>query len=142
MSEVEDYTALRRLVDLYSVGVTTRDSTLIGQSFAEDGEWQVLAPMNLARSGRDAIATGIVAGLGAFEFIVQMAHSVHVEIDGDSATLTCVMEEVGRRSTGESMKMLGLYRDKASRGADGWKFQSRTFHPIYIDQTPLPGQAI
>lgn len=142
MSKAEDYTALRELVDLYSVGVTTRDSALIGRSFAEDGEWQVLAPMNLALSGRDAIATGIVAGLGAFEFIVQMAHSVHVELDGDTARLTCVMEEVGRRSTGESMRLLGLYRDQARRGADGWRFQSRTFHPIYLDQTPLPGQAI
>ena len=141
MSEAEDTAALRALVDAYSVGVTTRDSALIARCFGEHGEWRMLGPMESCVSGdRDAVATGVMAILDGFEFIVQMAHSAHIELDGDSAQLTCVMEGKGRRLDGESMHLLGVFHDQARRGAQGWTFLSRRFQPIYLDRTPMPGQ--
>src|SRR5271168_3487779 len=91
-----DYAEIRNLVDRYSIGVTTRDRQMISSVFTADAVWKVAAPFDVEIRGNEVIATTIEHSIQEFELIVQMACSVDVQIDGDTATTRCLIQEVAR----------------------------------------------
>ena len=138
--ELADRLAIRDLVDRFSLAVTTRDQPAICAAFTQSAQWSVGKPAEMAFNGDEQIGAGIVAGLSNFEFLVQMAHSVVIELAGDRAQARCVIQEVGRFNGGASgIQMMGIYHDELQRGAQGWRFTRRFFQPICMDMTAPAG---
>ena len=141
MGQFKDRVELRALAETYSTGVTLRDARMIASVFTDDAEWCVLPPLAVSFSGATAIGDGIAGGLMEYENLVQMLHSAHIELDGDRARMTCILQELGRRVDGTmSLALTGLYRDEAIRTRAGWRFARRTFHPLFLDSRPVEGQ--
>jgi len=141
--ELADRLAIRDLVDRFSLAVTTRDQAALSAVFTQSAQWSVGKPTEMAFSGAEQIGAGIVAGLGNFEFLVQMAHSVVIELAGGRAQARCVMQEVGRFSGGAGgIQMLGIYHDELQRTAQGWRFARRFFQPICLDMTAPAGMFV
>ena len=138
--ELADRLAIRDLVDRFSLAVTARDQPAICAVFTQSAQWSVGKPAEMAFSGDEQIGAGIVAGLNNFEFLVQMVHSVVIDLAGDRAQARCVIQEVGRFSGGASgIQMLGIYHDELQRGPQGWRFTRRFFQPICMDMTAPAG---
>jgi hypothetical protein len=138
--ELADRLAIRDLVDRFSLAVTARDQPAICAVFTQSAQWSVGKPAEMAFGGDEQIGAGIVAGLNNFEFLVQMVHSVVIDLAGDRAQARCVIQEVGRFSGGASgIQMLGIYHDELQRGAQGWRFTRRFFQPICMDMTAPAG---
>jgi hypothetical protein len=139
--ELADRVAIRNLIDRFSLGVTARDQAAISSVLTADAEWRVGQPPDILLNGAGKIAAGIVTGLGSFEFLVQMVHSVVIDLAGERATARSVIQEVGRLMGGASgIQMLGIYHDELRRADDGWRFARRFFEPICLD-TAAPGGA-
>jgi hypothetical protein len=138
--ELADRLAIRDLVDRFSLAVTTRDQAAICAAFVQSAQWSVGKPAEMAFSGAEQIGAGIVAGLNHFEFLVQMVHSVVIDLAGDRAQARCVVQEVGRFGGGASgIQMMGIYHDELQRGAQGWRFTRRFFQPICMDMAAPAG---
>jgi hypothetical protein len=140
MHELADKLAIRGLIDRFSLAVTVRDPVAITSVFTQAAEWRVGKPTDLAFSGAEQIGAGIVAGLSHFEFLVQMVHSVVIDVAGDRARSRSIIQEIGRFNGGaQGIQMLGIYHDELQREQTGWRFTQRFFEPICLDPTAPPG---
>ena len=137
-----DRIAIRDVIDRYSDAVTRRDWPNVGATFHDDAVWSVGGGFNLEYRSRENIEAGLRASVSAFEFLVQMTHSVVIELDGRRARARTLVHEVGRgpgQTTG--LFLLGFYEDALSRREGRWAFDSRRFEPIYTDTALLKGVA-
>ncbi|MCB2047558.1 MAG: nuclear transport factor 2 family protein [Novosphingobium sp.] len=74
--------------------------------------------------GRDAIRAMLRQGGKGNPHPVPLIHNLLIEVDGDTASATCVME--GRMSSGE-VGFWGEYRDSFARVDGRWFFSARVF---------------
>jgi hypothetical protein len=133
-SELADRISIREIIDRYALAATTRDQTAIASLFTETGEWRVGPPTEMGFDGNTKIAEGIVQSLAAFEFLVQMAHSVCIEFNDGGATAQTVTQEIGRfRNAEGGVRVLGIYQDTLERRKHGWRFARRFFRTISFD---------
>jgi ketosteroid isomerase-like protein len=140
LQELSDRIAIRDVIDRYSDAVTRRDWPGVGATFHDDAVWSVGGAFNLEYRSRANIEAGLRAGVGAFEFLVQMTHSVVIELDGDHATARTVINEMGRNPA-SGLFMLGIYTDALSRRDGRWAFDRRRFEPLYMDTAGVGGTA-
>lgn len=139
--ELSDRLAIRDVIDRYSDAVTRRAWPEVGATFHEDAVWSAGAPFNLEHRTRAAIETRLSGGIAALEFLVQMAHSVVIEIEGDRATARSIIHELGRNAALRSgLFLVGVYNDALSRREGRWAFERRHFEPLYLDTTWPEGQ--
>jgi len=140
--ELSDRLAIREVIDRYSDAVTRRAWPDVGATFHPAGIWTAGAPLNLELRTRDGIQAGFSAGVGALEFLVQMTHSVVIELQGDRALARTVINEVARNATQRTgLYLLGIYHDTLSRQDGRWGFERRHFEPLYLDTTWIEGTA-
>lgn len=138
--ETIDYAQIRNLVDRYSLGVSLRKPEMIASVFASDAVWKVAPPFDVEVRGHTAIADAIEHATREFDVIMQMACSVVIEVDRDTATTQCLMYEVARaKDQSSGLTMHGLYSDKLIKGPDGWKFSERSFQPHLVDDAVPSG---
>ncbi len=97
---------------------------------------------NLEYRSREDIEAGLRAGVSTFEFLVQMTHSVVIELEGRRARARTLVNEMGRNSAQKTgLFLLGFYTDVLSQREGRWAFDSRHFEPIYADAAWLGGLA-
>jgi hypothetical protein len=139
---LSDRIAIRDLINRYSDAVTRRDWPSVGATFHDDAIWSVGGAFNLEYRTRANIQAGLRAGVSTFEFLVQMTHSVVIELDGDHAASRTLINEIGRNSAQKSgLFLLGFYTDALSRRDGCWAFDRRHFEPLYVDAASLGGVA-
>jgi len=139
---LSDRLAIREVIDRYSDAATRRAWGDLGATFHDAAVWSAGPPFNLEHRSREAIVAGLGAGVGALEFLVQMTHSVVIELDGDRATVRTVINEVARNPAQKSgLFLLGIYNDALSRRNGRWGFDRRHFEPLYLDTAWIAGQA-
>ncbi len=140
--DLADRSAVRELIERYSVALNLRDFAMMRETFLPDGVWRVDPPFDI-RLGGDAITAGIGQMVGAMPFLFQGLMGSVVEIDGDTATAKTSVHELGQRGAGEGgLDSYGLYHDRLVRTAAGWRFAERRFQPLYLDTGAMPGQVI
>ena len=140
--ELSDRLAIREVIDRYSDAVTRRAWREVGATFHGAAVWSAGAPFNLEFRSRAEIEAGLSVSVGAFEFLVQMTHSVVIELDGDRAIVRTVINEVARNAVQKSgLYLLGIYHDVLSRRDGCWGFDRRHFEPLYLDTAWLAGAA-
>ncbi len=134
-----DELAVRALVESFSDAVTRRRPDELRQLFAADGVWEV--PGVGPTAGADAIVATLERLLEGFPFLVQLAHGTVVTLEGAAATARSTISEWARDAAGQGSHFIGVYDDRLTRSAEGWRFQSRRFRFLYRGRTDLPGRA-
>jgi uncharacterized protein (TIGR02246 family) len=129
--------ALRgEFTDAASVGDFDRFAGL----FTDDGRWAI-PEAGVDLTGRAEIRAAIGRLQQVWEFFVQQAHPGTVRVDGDTATGRSYVYEAGRMRDGRSHLNYAIYHDEYRRTADGWRFTSRVYQVLYVDDSPLTGEA-
>ena len=137
-----DELAIRALVDRYSDAVNRRDFDTYRACWATDGVWNLGEPNNVRKEGVDNIVEEVKRTLGSFDFFAQMPHAGVVEVDGNRATATWTLNEIGRAADGKSgMFILAIYSDELVRQNGKWLFAKRTYRVLYLDDSAPKGRA-
>jgi hypothetical protein len=141
--DVADRLAIRELIERYSDAITRRAWDDMGATYHEDGVWTCAAPMNLELRTRAVIQETIGAGLADYDLVVQMTHSIVIDLQGDKATARTVLNETSRNSKANTgLFLLGIYNDRLSRRNGRWGFDHRVFKPVFMDREPPRGMAV
>jgi hypothetical protein len=139
---LSDRLAIREVIDRYSDAVTRRAWPEVGAAFHAGAIWRAGAPFNLEFHTPEGIQAGLCAGVGGFDFLVQMTHSVVIDLQGERASARTVIQEVARNAAQRTgLCLLGVYNDTLSRQGGRWGFEQRRFEPLYLDTTWIDGMA-
>ena len=140
-SRVADELAIRSLVARYAEAVSSHNREQWAATWSEDGQWNV---MGMASKGRDDTVALWDKLMGSLEFVVQLANSGWVEFpDGeeDRAIGRWQITEHGKFAGGAAMFTIGFYKDECVRVDGEWRFETRSFHPLYTGPPDLSAQA-
>lgn len=76
-------------------------------------------------------------------FFIQLTHSGVIKLQtANAATARWSMREVARSADGaNSYDNLGIYEDRLERAEGVWRFASRSYHYIWLSETPLLGRS-
>jgi uncharacterized protein (TIGR02246 family) len=133
-----DELAVRDLAARFTDAVNRDDPTALGALFTSDGEWVV--PGVRTTVGPDAAAEQIRRLRETFVHLVQVLHSGHVDLDGDTASAVWYLSENAATADGSGFAFTGVYHDELRRTGEGWRFARRTFSFLYRGKTELSGK--
>jgi ketosteroid isomerase-like protein len=137
----DDREALRALRGAFADAANLRDLDRFAALFADGASWSI-PDMQAKFDGRPAIRAGIEHMLGLWEFFIQTTHDGVVDGDGDRAWGRAYVSEIGRFLTGGSQLNYAVYDDRFVRTAEGWRFASRTYRFLYVDESALGGRSL
>lgn len=120
-----DHLAIRDLTARFTDAVNRRAPKELAELFTEDGHWQV--PGTSGATGREAVSSMLKSLLDNFPHLIQLTHSGHIDVDGDTASATWYVSESGADAAGNGFTFTGVYTDALVRTGDGWRFAQRSF---------------
>lgn len=128
--------AIRGVIDSYSNAVSRRDWALLSSLFAEDAIWSTRGTgTDRDIDGRDKIVETISGALKALPVLLSMPSGHFIEVDGDRAKASTVMMERVVIDKDRGKVQYGIYHDTLARTGGTWKFQTRVFHTIHVDES-------
>jgi uncharacterized protein (TIGR02246 family) len=124
---MNDEHAIQQVITAYSVATSRGDDPAMLDLYVENGVWSVPG-IGLHLEGRKAIAGGMAAIRGQFDYVVQVNSPATITVTGDTASAASVIRESGKYAGRDAAaEILGVYADDLVRTADGWKFARRLF---------------
>lgn len=129
LEHVADELAIRGLIDTFCDGVNSRDSAVWASVWDDEGATFCLH--GVERAGKDVIVAGFVAGIAAYELLVQVAPNGRIEIDGNTATGRWYILEIARHRDGPLYQQVALCRDEYRRTGNGWRLRRREVERLY-----------
>ncbi|MEE2703163.1 MAG: nuclear transport factor 2 family protein [Myxococcota bacterium] len=135
-NSLTDENQIRDLVARYADAVTRRDEKAWAETWTEDGEWQV---MGRTASGREAVVELWKSLMGGLSFVVQLANTERISIEGDRGSGRWYVTEYAKSSDGTALLNVGFYRDEYVRIDGVWRFARRRFDALYIGPPDLSG---
>jgi len=136
-----DREAIRDLRIRFADAANRRQFDQFASLFTESGRWAI-PDMQAHFEGRPAIRGGIAHMLGLWELFIQFSHDGPIDVDGHVVAGRSYVQEIGRFVAGGSQFNCSVYDDRYEREDGMWKFASRTYHFLYVDETPLAGRVI
>lgn len=136
LRSLADRFLIRELIDEYSNVASQMDWDRLSQLFAEDCVWRTTGTNERRFEGRETVVAAIRGVVESYPFIHQMPHAPRIILDGDRATATTLMHEIGKIDPETIGSAVAVYRDVLVRTADGWKFAERVFDGIYRQSGP------
>ena len=133
---IADELGIRNLVARYADCIARNDTDGWAETWAEDGEWEVLGQVSRSREG---VTERLRELLGGLEFVAQIASGGVIEFEGEGATGRWTITEHGVFKGGRPFFTLGLYKDEYVQSGTTWLFSRRVFHGIYIGSPDLSG---
>ena len=133
---VTDKNEIRDLVARYADAVTRRDEKAWGETWTEDGEWHVIGR---TASGREAVGALWQTLLGGLSFVVQLANTEQITVEGDRGSGRWYVTEYARSNDGTALLNVGFYRDEYRRVDGSWRFARRRFDALYMGPPDLGG---
>jgi ketosteroid isomerase-like protein len=130
-----DESALIALSLEYADAVRERDPERWGQTWTDDARW-ILGP-DRDVVGRAAIVELWSTAIAKYDKVVQMYHACTFDIDGDTATGRCELQELNVKVDGGRHVLAGHYDDTYRRTAHGWRFTSRRLTRYYAGPPDL-----
>ena len=121
------------LIHRYALNIRSGKGPECAKLYTEDGLFETrMAKPTIADSvqvrksltGRDEILQYLLAVAGGGVHVCPLVHNLLIEVDGDQARSSCVMET---RTWPAGNEVIGEYHDSFRRTAEGWLFQSRIF---------------
>ena len=128
-TDVASELEIRGLVARYADAVSRRDEGAFGETFATDGEWQILGN---GAEGREKVVALWKSLMENFPFVVQLVTGGIIEVDGERATGTWYITEHNRLAKGGAILAIGVYKDDYVREGGRWCFARRRFAPLYM----------
>lgn len=129
-----DELAIRDLTARFTDCVNRRAPKELARLFTEDGEWVVPGVGTVI--GHEAVRTNLATLLDNFVHLVQLTHSGHIEVGGDTATARWYVSETAGDADGNIFEFTGVYTDELVRAGDGWLFQRRAFAFLFRRRAP------
>lgn len=142
MTEIESRLAIRELVERYSIAISTKDWKALGDTFVDDGWWELCDPEpnnDMRLDGRDVLVHFISTSIEKMHFVMQYSHGVAIELEGDTAIAQATMLEFVKADDSHSATYMGIYRDHLLFTDGRWRFRSRRLHVRYRDPQLLSG---
>lgn len=124
MSETEDRSAIRALIEHYADAVFRRDADAWAVTWAEDAVWELLG---LRIEGRQAIRAAWEQAMQGFAFVGFFVQPGVLTLHGDRATGRVFTNEVLIAADGGRRLSVGRYDDDYVRTGSGWRFAARRF---------------
>jgi ketosteroid isomerase-like protein len=121
---------IRELIDEYSNICTRKDLKDLGRMFVDDCVWQTRGTNARSFRGREAVVQAISAVVQGYPLIFQTPHAPQIRVDGDRATATTLMHEIGKLDEENVGYAIAVYHDKLVRTDEGWKFEERVFEGL------------
>ncbi len=142
IERLEDRQEILDLAAQFSDAVNRVDLNAFQELWSLDGVWTIGPPVDQVFTGRDAIVEACRSLLeGSWEFFVQSTSSHVIEINGTSATARFYVTETARAKSGAGDFNLSMYADELVKQDGRWRFKSRTYNVLYLDETPPVGAA-
>ncbi|MFD7407826.1 nuclear transport factor 2 family protein [Streptomyces sp. NPDC059866] len=129
---------IRDLTARFTDAVNRRAPKELADLFTDDGEWHV--PGVPVASGREAISAVLHSLLKNFARLVQLTHSGHIDVAGDTATATWYITENAEDADGNAFAFTGVYTDHLVRTESGWRFASRSFDFLHRTRPGSPAR--
>jgi uncharacterized protein (TIGR02246 family) len=128
---IADRLAIRELFDSYADAVCVVDAAAWGDTWAEDGVWELPDYPELGRIvGRSNIVTAWVAAMAHYPGIIFTATPGAIVVTGDRATARCWTSEVYDQH-GTTKRDRGRYDDVLVKRGGRWLFESRVFRNVH-----------
>ena len=125
---VEDTLNIQQLYARYSDAIMRNDAETFGSCWSEDAYWLLLG--NEYR-GREAIVEAYSNSVGGTDFIMHLAISPLISIDGDKAKVRSQVQEILHFPGGGGMIILANYNDELQKVDGQWLFADRRISVRY-----------
>jgi hypothetical protein len=127
---LEDRIALRELVERYADGVFRKDSRLWGDTWAEDGIWEL---RGIRVEGRASIIEYWIKAMDTIDVLGFFQQLGSIEIDGDRAKSRAYLYEWGKWKDGETIHSMGFFEDIMVKKDGMWLFKHRSHNGLLRD---------
>lgn len=134
-----DESAIRNVIARFADAAIRADYEAFRSVWALDANWTIGTPAKAQAHGVDDIVALYQRLRSNKDFFVQFALPGVIDIDGDTATASCVCYEAARGGTTVFYRTHCLVTDRLQRAGDGWVFTSRTFQYVWLDTSPFTG---
>ena len=124
-----DEAALVALSLEYADAVRARDAERWAATWTEDARWVLGEGRDVV--GRDAIVALWTTSIAKYAEVLQLYLACTYDVDGDTATGRCELQELNVVADGSRAMLAGHYRDEYRRTPDGWRFTSRRLTKYY-----------
>lgn len=141
--------ALRRLIDEQAIrdlgyrfadACNRREPEVFRSLWLPDGVWSISGPKEFRGEGVETIVATYCYLLSLWDFFVQTPHAPVVTLEGDRARCSWTMtEHANSAERGEGYLNHGMYDDVCVRTPQGWRYESRSYTYIYLDENPAAG---
>lgn len=127
---IEDRFAVTDALSHYSMGISEGRPKDAVALFTEDGAFELRVKeatgysVRFRLEGKPALMNGIANQVNSGANPCPMLHNVLVEIDGDRAFASALMETA---MAGQTTRVVGVYNDTLVREGGRWLFRERVF---------------
>lgn len=136
-----DEATIRSLTARFADAAMRADYDKFRSVWDDDATWTIGAPPKVQARGADDIVALLRRLRAEKEFFVQFAVQGVIEIDGDTATTSCVCHEAARGPGAVYYRNHCIAIDHLKRSGDSWVFTSRTFQYLWLDTSPFSGDS-
>ena len=137
-----DRLAIQDVVRRYSDAATRNDWDAFEVLFAPGAVLSLGPPVNMRFEGPEQIRTEMSRMVEGKEVFVQFSFGTIVDFEGeDRARGRTTIQEVTRGEGLDGLTAVGIYFDEFTRSGGTWRFAARRLTMLYMDFSPLTGQA-
>ena len=129
LEEAADKIEIQELLAKYADAVVRRDAEAWADTWATDGEWQVLGQSAV---GPEALVTLWKGLMSQLPFVIQLPHNGWTELEGDTGRGRWYVNEHGQDKNGNAILSMGVYHDQYVKVDGAWRFRFRRFEPLYM----------
>ena len=129
---IADRLAIRELIESYNAAVIENDAAAWESNWCSDGLWSLGEGQEI--EGREAILIHWQEAMEVFSFVGMFAQPKFISIDGDTAYAHWHTNELAKKSDGEMLRFVGLYKDIYRREATGWKILERRYEILLLER--------
>ncbi|MFN3231491.1 MAG: nuclear transport factor 2 family protein [Alphaproteobacteria bacterium] len=138
MSDFEDRMEIQHLAQTYADGVMQRDAEIWGNTWAEDGTWNLSPGMDPV-SGRETLKAFWTQVMSGYPQVLHWVQPGLVDVNGDTATARFYVQENIKDAEGNQFRVAGVYNDELVKENGAWKFKVRNFATLYRGPVDMSG---
>jgi len=128
LTAVEDTLNIHQLYARYSDAIMRNDPDTFGSCWSEDAYWLLLGNEH---RGKEAIVEAYCNSVGSTDFVMHLAMSPLISINGDKAKVRSQVQEILHFSGGGAMIILANYNDELHKVDGQWLFADRRISVRY-----------
>lgn len=143
LTRLLDEAAIRDAIARFADTATRADYDGFRAVWADDAEFVIGGtegqPYERRAKGIDDIMSMIHTLRDERDYFVQFAVPGPIEIDGDEATVRCLVYEAARGPGESHYRNSSVCSDRLRRSGNGWVFTSRSYRYLWLDFSPFSG---